>query len=767
MSPRTTESPARGALHDLRVLDLTWGPAGAIASMVLADHGAEVIRVDRPGGDPVRRTGAFATWDRGKHSAELDLSAERDRAVVRSLAAGADVVLDGLGAGRLDSLGLGYAELRRVNPGVVYCALSASGPELDDPLLGYDLLAAARFGVMAETGGHRPGPIFPGHPAASYATGLLAAIGTLACLHARLLTGIGRRVDVSNLDGILALSTMEWWSERGVSFIRGKRLDNRLDLGRRALLLQHYTCADGQILQINTAAPGAFDRAMRVFGIDDRISVVDQPPGVELSDDDLRVLADELPGIVASRPLAHWLRELWDSRVACLPVQPPGQAFDDDQIRHAGVMVTVEHLDRGPIEVVGPVIQLSASPPPPLGPIEPLGHSTEQARAGWSVEGLGPGGPSRPTDSAPLADVRILEMSSFFASPYGNRLLADLGADVVKVEPPGGDPQRSLPDPAENVNARKRSVIIDLKDDAARPMVERLLAWADVVGHNMRPGAVERLGLGEADVRSLNPDVIYVYGPGYGSTGPKSALQSFAPLHSGLVGLMHLAAGEGNEPVVPFGNEDYYTGLLSAVGTLLALIHRDRDGAGQYVEIPQLLATMFVVSEFFRSDGVLESTLGQLDAEQTGWSSYVRLYRCSDGWLCVSALHEEARAALRALFDAPAELEDDELASRASSAFFAHPVDHWRSELRARGVPCEVARSTAWLAEYLNDPACLGRGDSIEIDTELHGRVRVIGNLFRIDGVVSERVPARAPLPGEHTLEILHELEAMTPDGAA
>jgi crotonobetainyl-CoA:carnitine CoA-transferase CaiB-like acyl-CoA transferase len=349
-------------------------------------------------------------------------------------------------------------------------------------------------------------------------------------------------------------------------------------------------------------------------------------------------------------------------------------------------------------------------------------------------------------------------LSSFFASPYGNRLLADLGADVIKIEPPGGDPQRSLPDPAENVNAGKRSIVIDLKNEAARPVIERLLSWADVVGHNMRPGAVERLGLGEDDVRSTNPSVIYTYGPGYGSTGPKSGLQSFAPLHSGLVGLMHLAAGEGNEPVVPFGNEDYYTGLLSAIGTLLALVHRVRTGVAQYVEVPQLLATAFVVSEFFRADGVLDTTLGHLDSDQTGWSPYVRLYRCSDGWLCVCALHDDARRALRAVAEVEPDAGDVDLASRLAATMSARPAEHWRTELRARGIPCELARTTPWLTEHLNDPDSLRRGESVEIDTDAHGRVRVIGNLFRLHGSLLRGPHVRAPLAGEHTQEILREL---------
>src|SRR5829696_8628343 len=137
-------------------------------------------------------------------------------------------------------------------------------------------------------------------------------------------------------------------------------------------------------------------------------------------------------------------------------------------------------------------------------------------------------------------------------------------------------------------NHGKFGVAANLKHPAAAKFARDLIASADIVQHNLRPGAAERLGIDAASARALNPELIYHYAPGYGSSGPKSMLQSFAPLHPGFVGVHSEASGEGNPPMQTFGNEDYYNGQLNAIGMLLALVHKARTGEGQHVECAQL-----------------------------------------------------------------------------------------------------------------------------------------------------------------------------------
>jgi crotonobetainyl-CoA:carnitine CoA-transferase CaiB-like acyl-CoA transferase len=758
--PSPDDPTPRGALSDVRVLDLTWGMIGAVTTMVLADNGAEVVKLERPGGDPARRAGAYRTWDRGKRSVVVDLSLRADQRLLRSLAAEADVVVDGLGRGRLDALGAGFGALAASNPAVVYCSLTGDGTG-DDEQVGYDILAAARFGVMAESPGHRDGPIFPGHPAHAYSTALVAAIGILAAVRARLVTGVGDRVDVSVRDGVLALMGMNWWSERQLSFISSKSRTGRLDMGRRRLLLERYRCAGGTVLQVHTGAAGAFARAMAALGIGDEISKADGAleTATELTDEDLVVLRTKVPEIFASRTADEWMRRLWDHEVACLPVQPPGQVFADEQIVHAGVMRRLDDSELGPIDMVGPVVGLSVSPGAIRGPAPRLDQDGASVRqAGWSADGLSLPATAAPSLPHPLTGVRLVEFSNWFASPSGNRLLRDLGADVVKVEAIQGDPIRPLPDPCEGANGGKRSIAIDLKNPAAIDILRRLLASADVVQHNMRPGSAERLALDESSARALNPSVVYAYGPGYGSSGPKAGLQSFAPLLSGFVGLMHIAAGDGNEPHTCFGNEDYYAGLVSAIGILLALVHRDRTGVGQCVETPQLLASVVATSEYYRRGGEIHSCLPRLDHDQTGWSAGYRLYQCLEGWICVACVDDDQLASLRAtVVPGHAELSASSLGPALQEQFFRRTSEEWCKELRAVGVPTEVVREDAWLPEFLCDPANLEAGAAIEFDHPLRGRIRVIGEVTHLTNHPARRRD-RSPLLGEHTLEILEEL---------
>jgi crotonobetainyl-CoA:carnitine CoA-transferase CaiB-like acyl-CoA transferase len=748
----------------LRVLDLSWGMPGAVASMLLCDNGAEVIHVVRPSDAERPGTDTF-TWDRGKRSIVLDLRDDGDRAVLRSLARGADVLIDGLRPGHLTKLGFGPDEVRADNPTVVYCSLT--GLESDE-LPGYDALAAARYGVMAESPGHRDGPIFPGHPAVDYGTALVAVIGILAAIRARLDDGRGDRLEVGFQDGVLSQLGMNWRSERGLSFIAQKSRTGTLDMGHRRLLLNRYVCSDGKIVQIHTGAAGAFGRAMRLFGLDGEISPAEA--GVEtgslLTDHDLDVLRVRLPEIFRSKTSEEWQRLCWDSEVACLPVQAPGVVFDDDQIRHAGVMIDLDHPELGPIEAVGPVIKLSETPGRASSKIPAPDEDGSAIRdRGWLSPGFAtPSGdavaPADGTARRPLTGIRIVEFANWFASPYGNRLLSDLGADVVKVEPLVGDLIRPLPDPCEGANGGKRSLAMDVKADGAAEVLAHLFASADVVQHNLRPGVAERIGIDYDTVRSINAAVVYGYAPGYGSTGPKAKLQSFAPLLSGFVGLMQLAAGPGNEPHVCFGNEDYYNGLLSAAGIILGLVHRERTGTGQSIETPQLHSSVLVTSEWYKRHGELRSTLPTLDHEQTGWGPFYRVYQCLEGWLCVACgSDDQADDLVRQVLgeDASAAVAEEPIGERLAYEFYGQPAPEWETQLRAAGVPCEVVLEESWLHEFLGDDANLATGRAQEIDHPTHGRARTIGQIFRLASLPVLARP-RSPMLGEHSREVLHEI---------
>jgi crotonobetainyl-CoA:carnitine CoA-transferase CaiB-like acyl-CoA transferase len=751
-----------GALDDVRVLDLTSSSAGAICTMLLADYGAEVVKVELPAGSEFRRSGLGVTWDRGKRSVIIRPDAPDDLALVRELADTADIVLVSPDSGAFNAAGLDYGSLSAVNPALVYCRLAALGPrEKGAGREGFDLLTAARLGVPSLMPGHSDGPIVPGSPTLAYSTGLIATISILAGLRARLVTGQGDCIDVSHEDGFLAQMTMNWTSEKGVSFLSAKARSGQLDMGRTRILLRMFTCADDRLVQVHTGASGAFGRAMEVLGIADRISKTDSPIEMssQLTDNDLEVM-QELPDIFRTRTADDWCQRFWSNEVACLPVQPPGVAFNDPQVRHAGVIWPINDPDEGPIEVVGPVVRMSESPGAIRGPAPVLGADTASVRQdGWRANGLETSAPIRSLNH-PLEDITVVEFSSWFASPFGDRLLSDLGADVIKVEPLHGDGLRALPDPWDGANRGKRSIALNLKAPEAHEIILRLMEKADVIQNNMRPGVGERLGIDYESARRANPGVIYDFAPGYGSTGPKAQLQSFAPLLGGFTGLMSLFGGPGNAPHVGFGNEDYFNGQLVAISVLLGLVHRERTGQGQYLEGPQLHSSLLVTSEWYLRDGQPRTRMPQLDSDQAGFGTYRRIYQCMDGWIAVECRDQTQIDAMhKAVLPSGTAPPGDAGQSLEALTYelFGATTSDWRDRLGSAGVPCEIVFEDNYHKSYLDDDSMVAVGRVAEGEYDRVGNVRSAGLMFRLQNFPGKARGA-APVLGGDSLEILHDM---------
>jgi crotonobetainyl-CoA:carnitine CoA-transferase CaiB-like acyl-CoA transferase len=348
-------------------------------------------------------------------------------------------------------------------------------------------------------------------------------------------------------------------------------------------------------------------------------------------------------------------------------------------------------------------------------------------------------------------------------------MLADLGAEVIKVEPPDGDPMRPLDNVFESAQRGKRSLAVDLRSAEGREIAYKLVARADVVHQNWRPGAAERLGLDHESVRRINPSVIYCFSPGFGSAGPKAGLQSFAPLQSGFCGLYYEAAGADNPPIGQLGNEDYFNSLLGACGILMALRHRRRTGEGQYLESPQVNSALFATSEVIVGEDGRTLSAFALDHEQTGLDPLYRLYRTRDGWICIAGGSDRDFAGLCRALERPEWAEDRRFATVAGRAangqalaallagrFAEGTAAEWFGRLDGNGVACEVpgpdcSESFFWEDEHL------GSGRVVEFEHRRWGRVREIGQLIRLSETPGF-LRGPSPLLGEHTEEILAEL---------
>lgn len=764
-----------GPLDGLVVIDLSWGIAGSITGMLLADYGARVVKVERPGGGPDVGSVCRSTWDRGKWSVELDPATEEGHALLLSLLARADVFLESLGVDKAAELGLDYADLRPTCPQLVHCSITGygrEGPWRDRP--GYDALVAARMGQMAEQPGPRQGPHFLGHPSIGYGTAFLATIGTLAALHARRESGRGQLVDTSLLDGVLAQSPMNWWwNSNETSYLA--RSGKEEGFGRGRIMTDLFLCQDGEYVMVHTGGSGSFKKAMDLLGFGDRIRTIEGAleMSVPLDDDEYHITRHLAPEVFKTRPRQEWIEAFHAADLAALPVLRPGQILADEQVKYAGVVADIAGPNGDVLRSAGPVIMFSESKPGNPGPAPAVGEHNGAVAELLSAPILARA-PAQPAGGPrqALAGVRIIDFSSFFAAGYASKLLTDLGADVIKVEPLEGDQMRPLPDPFEASQRGKRDIAINLKSEASRSVVADLVRTADVVVLNLRPGKAEKIGLGYDYLKSLKPDLVYVYLPGFGSTGPKSQLKSFAPLLSGFTGLLWESAGAGADVPVrrAMGNEDYNNGFAGAIAILLGLAYRSATGRGQYVENPQLHSSLLVTTEqCLDSDGNLVGGLA-LDANQMGWGSLYRLYATADGWICIACIGERAWTRLRTALS-PLDVPDDvsyrqatdpsgaaDLVSKALEGRFAElSTDEAFQLLETNNVPSEIPLDHPHMPDFLWDDWALETGRVVEQQHSIHGYIREVGFVCHLsDSPDVNRGPG--PLLGEHTIEILREL---------
>lgn len=762
----STEVP--GPLDGLRVIDCSRGTAGPRMTGMLADYGAEVLWVEPPGGDPWRERlqVPYSVFNRNKRSIEIDLRHRRGRATLLDLCRTADVFAQSWHPGVAEGLGLGYEELHEALPELVYCSISGfgtEGPYRDLP--GYEALVHAVSGLMGAQSGHRAGPIFIGLPLATAGAAYMALIGILAALYRRESDGWGRHVETSLLDGVIAYLSQAWgYSERPQGAVVGSARFLSRPGGAAG-----YECSDGEYLGVSTFGRGAFDRLMTVLGVDDRIPPAG--PAVDastpLSPEELEVMRSEIPRIFALETREVWIDRLLAADIAAIPVLHQGQVFDEPQPAHNEMVLELEDPVLGRVQQVAPPIRFDGTLRSVERPAPTCGQHTaeilDELRAGRRDR---PPRERRSRDERPLLDgVTVLDLGHWYAGPYSARLLADLGADVIKIEPPSGDGMRGFERAFSAAQSGKRAIAVDLKDPELGRLRAQLIERADIVLHNLRVGVAERLGIGYDHVRSRNPDAIYLHAPGWGSSGPDVLRQAFAPLMSGYVGASYEVSGRGNPPVGPVANEDSGAGMLGAVSLLMALWHRTQTGQGQYLELPQLNSAMSDMKHVVRrSDGLL---LGAetLDGDQTGTGPLHRLYRTGDGWLCLVVTSDAEFAALdrglggellkdgRFATSASRSRHAAELAALLSHRFSIRATDDLLSQLRDAGVAV-VQPNVDNNVPTMDDPVNLQLGRVGEFVHPRLGKVREPGVMVRVDGT---HLPPhrRAPELGEHTEEVL------------
>ena len=381
------------ALQGFKVVDLSQGMAGAVSGMMLADHGASVIKVEPPGGDLTRQYQGNVVWDRGKQSITLDLEQEQGREALLKILQDADVLLESGTPGELDRLGLGYEQIKERFPQLVYCSISpyGNGPDKDRP--GHTALVEARTGQTAEQLGYRQGPIYLGWQLANWGAVFLATIGILTAVFARTRIGRGQHVETSLYDGVVGQATLRWLSGEGLPPRQVQRPSTPGTFApgpmRRHVGGLHQ-CGDGEWMMVHTMARGAFSRLMPLIGMADLAKDWDDPQEHSeiLPPEQAQRIRENLPAIWKTKPRDEWLRLMGEKQIPCLAANPPGRSFDDEHTNAIEMVVEVDDPDFGKTRQVGIAQKFRRTPGGVTGPAPKSGEHTDDilSKSGYSDE---------------------------------------------------------------------------------------------------------------------------------------------------------------------------------------------------------------------------------------------------------------------------------------------------------------------------------------------------------------------------------------------
>jgi crotonobetainyl-CoA:carnitine CoA-transferase CaiB-like acyl-CoA transferase len=779
-----------------RILDLSErSPAAAIAGMVLADLGAEVIRVEPDGGDPVRLLAGSRVWFRGQKSVTVGPAQVRS-GVWAALRDSADVILDTAQPWTQKPQGLLDGFL--FDPSKILATLTAYPRSIDEltatdqganyPVCGE--LIEAQYGMQNfQEGVRKGGPTFLGWPHAIYGAAWLLQIGILGALLERERTGVGQAVTTSLLDGIAILSNARWLGgeKLGPPLLTRSRITTRHNNLR--IVVGLFECGDGNWIQVHTGPRGAFDRMLKFVGREDL--VVENAGlhvlGIPMEPAAARDLWSHLDRTFKSRPAQYWCDTLAKADVCCMPALKPGDALWLKQMEDNGLIDILPDGQRqlGKLAKFGRTpIELRREVPAP-GENDPLLPSVEREANGagrddraveqWHQAEIAPLPDDRLESLSyagkrigPLDGMLVLDFGAYMAGPFANRLFADLGARVIKIEEYGGDPMRG---PQLNiflgVQRGKESIAVDLKSEQGRAIVHELVRKADVVHNNMRLGAMERLGMGWEQLRTLNPQLVYCHSSGYGNSGEWSRLPTFEPLHSAITGMLVRTGGEGNPPDHYLSHMDYGCGLTSTVMVLAALVERERSGLGQYLEVPQTGAGLLAMSDVHGYEERKSETF-PLDHQQRGHAPTNALYPTSDGWIVIACYSDREWNGVRCAlaldhsgwpsFAAARNqrLEQSDAARLIETALCDLPTITAIRRLRAEGVPCTVP-SPFEPAAVISEPTLRSRGVIVAEQHYDACEIFEVGHTIRFGNATTWNLRP-APVTGQHTVEILREL---------
>jgi crotonobetainyl-CoA:carnitine CoA-transferase CaiB-like acyl-CoA transferase len=716
-------------LSDLIVIDLSTTLPGATATQFLADAGARVILVEPPGGSPLRGRPDWPVLARGKESVVLDLGVDVDRARLDAMVRAADVLVTTMRPATSKRHELTPEWSAGLSPRLVHASITgwgACGPWAD--IKGYEALVMAKLGYLHCKArlSTRPGPSYVSVPFASWGAGQTAVHGILAALIEREASGTGQHVAADLVRGLNTIDTWQWFTD-----LIGARWPDAYvvveaydDEGRvQAPLVYPLLAAptkDGHWLQFAQVEPRLFAAMMTEFGLS-HLFTDPRWAGIPVLDSqELRTELWELMiAKVGERTLAEW-QDVFDTNpnINAEVFRSGSGVFDHPQLRHDRRTSICDDPDLGPVRQPSTLVHTAGHPLSAPKPAPRIDAHRDLPTAS-SASGPTASAPSTP----PLAGLTVLDLGMMYAGPFGATLLTELGARVIKIETTAGDSIRrilSFPESgAAKVMQGKQSICVDLTTTEGREIIHRLAKSADVVLQCFRAGAAERVGVGRDDLRAVNPELIWVNAPGYGTDGPCGHRPAYAPSIGAAAGLALTDAPDAVHPTddiddikrsaarlatanaIPQMQADGIAALGVASTILLGILARARSRP-----LPELTATMIGTATHALAERLVSypnrPSSPEVDRDGYGVAATYRIYPAATGYVFLAAPSDRDWADLVSAVGGDfAAIRDDRFATAAgrrdhdaalagmlSQLFATTPARRWEELLTRVGVGC-------------------------------------------------------------------------------
>lgn len=637
------------ALGDLRVVEVGSGVAAPFCSRLFADFGAEVIKIEPSGGDPSRgwpsggADGAlFAFLNTGKRSVVIDLRDESNHASLDGLLATADILIENLEPYEREHWGLQADDLLARHPQLIVVSLTPfglTGEWADRP--GGDLEAAAFSSLAFGLGEPEKAPLRLPYDQSEYQVALHGAVAALCALRAREQGGTGGQ----SLD--VATAQVMGYCTGGMYLVTAKA---GVEWGRRGRLLRgvyptgFFECADGYIC-IASQSPKQWEKF---------ISIMDEPEWAQAPEARNAMMLGAVDPSPVDPHFRDWIKGFTRRELTELAME---KDITLGQVNTVDELLAEPHFeDRGlwfEVEASGDKVKmprpgyLLSRTPAALGPRAPelgegndeflgdISHAAARRESTGSARGK--------AGDEPLAGIRVVEFGWNWAGPMAGQLLADMGAEVIRVETEKRqDVMRLLPYMSHffcNANRSKRSISVNLGAEDGPELVRRLVSHSDVVMDNFAAGVMARNGLAYDDLVTVKEDIICVSMSMAGQHGPLSQMRGFASIATGFAGLERMVGYDGEDPIglMAFGLGDTNLAIQGALGVLAALHHRDSTGEGQFVDVSQIESSIGTLAEpiiDFQLTGEIAGPQGNRHSAHYPHD----IYRCDgdDRWLALS-----------------------------------------------------------------------------------------------------------------------------------